>query len=158
MKSSPAKIITLSPKMLVCTTHTINLEVFLWGREEKKRTKSFLKKKKSTHECLEVRSLSMTLLQDQKHHSFSVPSDHTDQSRRGCIISHSGRTPLCEWEIRSHTESSRLNTDYLRRRAALPALQRLVLNSGTGIQSSTYGSYISPQLRSSEWPFDPPTT
>lgn len=101
----------------------------------------------------------MILLQDQKLHNFSVLSDHMDQSHQGCITSHSEHTLLCEYKIRLYIDKlSHLNTDYLSREVLLPALQRLVLNSGTGIQSSMFGSYISPQLRSSEWPFDPPTT
>lgn len=103
--------------------------------------------------------MSTTLLQDQIHHNFLVPSDHMDQSLQGCIISHSGHTLLCEDKIRLYIDTLVIIlSDYLSRKSLLPALQRLVLNSGTGIQSSTFGSYISPQLRSSEWPFDPPTT
>lgn len=39
-----------------------------------------------------------------------------------------------------------------------PALQRFVLSSGTWIHSSASGSYRSPQLSSSECPFEPPIT
>lgn len=39
-----------------------------------------------------------------------------------------------------------------------PALQRLVLSSGTWVHSSVRGSYFSPQLSSSECPFEPPIT
>lgn len=39
-----------------------------------------------------------------------------------------------------------------------PALQRFVLSSGTWTHSSASGSYRSPQLSSSECPFEPPIT